>query len=119
MTAMRILFSRVFDLLLRRRRDARLGEEIETHLKLLTDENISRGMPPLAARAAARRAFGGVDQLKAMCRDQRGLPFVDALTQDVRFAARLLRRDPGFAVTAVLVLGVGIGVTHDARPAAQ
>ena len=65
--------------------------------------------------------------MKAAYRDQQGLPFLDALGQDVRFAGRLLRRDSGFAATAVLVLGLGIGVNnmlftilnapHDARPA--
>ena len=63
-------------------------------------------------RAAARRAFGGVDQIKEAYRDQRGLPFIDALGQDVRFAVRMMRRNRAFAITAVLVLGLGIGVNN-------
>ena len=111
-TRTQVLMSRVLDAMLRRRRDSRLSEEITTHLDLLTDDYIARGLTPNDARAAARRAFGGVDQLMAVYRDQRGLPVVDALTQDLQFAWRLLRRDRGFSVTAVLVLGLGIGVNN-------
>ena len=112
MTRAQVLVSRLLDAVLRRERDSRLSEEITTHLELLTDDYVARGLTPDAARAAARRAFGGVDQLKAVYRDQRGLPFVDALAQDLQFAWRLLRRDRGFSVTAVLVLGLGIGVNN-------
>jgi predicted permease len=111
-TRAQVLMSRVLDAILRRRRDSRLTEEITTHLELLTADYIARGLTPDDARAAARRAFGGVDQLKAVYRDQRGLPVVDALTQDLQFAWRLLGRDRGFSVTAVLVLGLGIGVNN-------
>jgi hypothetical protein len=75
-TSLRVLLSRFLDVLFRTRRDDRLAEEIETHLNALADEYISRGMTPIEARQAARRAFGGVDQVKAAYRDQRGLPFV-------------------------------------------
>jgi putative ABC transport system permease protein len=112
MTALRVLLLRLLDVVLARRRDARLKEEIESHLGLLTDEYEARGLTPAAARAAARRAFGGIDQIKADYRDQRGLPLFDALTQDLRFAVRILGRDRGFAATAVLVLGLGIGVNN-------
>ena len=64
------------------------------------------------AEATARRAFGGVDQAKARYRDQRGWPWLDALTQDLRFAGRYLLRDRAFAVPVVLVLALGIGVGH-------
>ncbi len=109
---MRTLFSRLLDLVLRRQREERLSEEIQSHLDLITDDYIAQGMSPDDARLAARKAFGGVDQVKMRYREQRGLPMVDALTQDVRFAIRVLARDRGFALAAVLVLGVGLGVNN-------
>ncbi len=112
MTALRVLLSRALDIVLGRRRHERLADEIQEHLDLLTDEYVARGMTPRDARYAARRAFGGVDQVKAVYRDQQGLPFLDALTEDLRFAFRLLSRDRGFATTVVLVLGLGIGINN-------
>lgn len=108
----RMLLSRALDLVFRRRREERLSEEIQAHLDQLTDQYVARGMTLVEARIAARRAFGGVEQMKDAYRDQRGLPFVDALMQDVRFAVRLLRRDRPFTMMAVLVLGLGIGVNN-------
>jgi predicted permease len=102
----------VLDLVFSARRERRLDEEIRNHLDLLADQYVADGMTPAEARQAARRAFGGVEQMKESYRDQRGLPLVDALTQDFRFAIRLLNRNRGFAVTAVLVLGIGIGVNN-------
>lgn len=112
MTTARVFVSRALELLRRSRRDARLREEIEEHLALLMRDFMAQGLSPADARVAARRAFGNIDRLESEYRDQRGLPLVDAFTQDVRFAGRLLTRDRGFAATAVLVLGVGIGVNN-------
>jgi predicted permease len=112
MTGLRVLFSRVLDLVFARRRERRLDEEIRNHLDLLADQYQADGMPPIQAREAARRAFGGVEQMKETYRDQRGLPLVDALRQDFRFAIRLLNRNRGFAITAIMVLGIGIGVNN-------
>jgi putative ABC transport system permease protein len=69
-------------------------------------------MSPDEARQAARRSFGGIGQMQEAYRDRRGLPLVDAVRQDVRFALRLMARDRGFSLTAVLVLGLGIGVNN-------
>jgi predicted permease len=112
MTGIRVLISRVLDLLFSGRRERRLEEEISNHLDLLAEQYRADGMTPDQARQAACRAFGGVEQMKESYRDQRGLPLVDALRQDFRFAVRLLHRNRGFALTAVLVLGVGIGVNN-------
>ena len=106
---MRTFLSRLFDFVLRRRREERLSDEIQAHLDLLTDEHITRGLSPADARLAARRSFGGVDQVKARYRDRRGLPFLDALAQDLRFAFRLMRKSPGFSLTAVGSLSLSIG----------
>lgn len=113
MTWLRVWLSRLMDLVLRRQRDDRLAEEVDTHLRLLTAEYIDRGMSPADARFAALRAFGGVDQVMLRHRDQRGLPFVDSIVQDVRFAARLLIVDRWFtaAVVATLALGIGSSTT--------
>ena len=69
-------------------------------------------MAPADARRAAQREFGGVERIKEAYRDQRGLPLLDTLARDFGFAFRLMRRNPSFAVTAVLVLGIGIGVNN-------
>jgi putative ABC transport system permease protein len=112
MTRLRVLLSRTLDLLLGRRREERLSAEIQAHLDELAEEYMAKGIGPAEARAAARREFGSIDVMKDQYRDQRGLQGLDAITRDIRFAGRLLRRDRGFAVTAVLVLGLGIGVNN-------
>ena len=109
MTRVRVLLSRVLDLALGRRRESRLSEEIQTHLDLLTEQHIARGMTPYAARVAARREFGSIDQVKETYRDQRGLPVVGAIKQDLRFAIRMLAKDRQFTLTAVIALGLGVG----------
>ena len=106
---MRTFLSRVLDLLRRRSRDRRLDDEVQAHLDLLTDELLAGGMPIEDARLAARKAFGGVEQVKAIYRDQRGLPFLDLLIQDVRFALRLMRKNAAFSLTAAGSLALSIG----------
>jgi putative ABC transport system permease protein len=110
-TAIREFVSRCLALIDRRRSDAQLNDEIRTHLDLLTDEHIRRGMTPDEARATARRDFGGVDQIKEQYRDQRGLPLLDAFRQDTLSAWRSLQRNRTFAVVSILTLALGIGAT--------
>jgi predicted permease len=108
---MRAFFSRLFDPLRRRSREDRLSEEVRAHLDLLADEHMARGMSEADARLAARKAFGGVDQIKERYRDQRGFRPLDELAQDVRYTARLIARDRGFTSAMVLALSLGIGVS--------
>jgi putative ABC transport system permease protein len=112
MEHIRIWLSRAVDVVLGRRRERRLRDEIEHHLDLLSEELKRAGMSDAEARLAARRQFGGIDQLRITHREQRGLPIVESVVQDLRFAVRVLLRDRGFALTAMLVLGVGLGVNN-------
>jgi len=108
---MRSAIRRLLGVFKRRHSDVSLDEEIRTHLDLLAGEFVRRGMTPGQAWAAARREFGGVDQIKEKYRDQRGWPWVDAMMQDARYAVRTLRRDSVFCVVSILTLTLGIATT--------
>ncbi len=103
------LISRISALFRRKQLDHDLESELCTHLDLLRDDYLKQGLSPENARHAAARAFGGVEQVKEEYREQRGLPMLETLAEDVRYGFRQLRRNPGFTLVAILTLALGIG----------
>ncbi len=98
--------------MLRRGRVERdLDDELKATVDLLVDEKVRSGLSPDAARRAARAELGSLESIKDGVRDVRAGAFVETVLQDVRFGARLLRRNPLFASTAALSLAIGIGAT--------
>jgi predicted permease len=91
--------------------DGDFAEELASHVALLTDENIARGMTPEEARRQALIELGGVEQTRELQRETRSLPFLESLAQDLRYALRTLRRDVGFAAFTILIVGLGVGAS--------
>lgn len=91
------------------RREREFADEIESHILMQTEDNIRSGLSVEEARRRAALTFGSVDSTKEAIRDQRGLPALEWLMKDVRYAARGLRRNPGFAASVVVTLALGIG----------
>jgi len=84
------------------RDEDRLRQEIEEHLALQTEENLRAGLPPAEARRQAALKFGTVESIRENYRDQRGLPLVETLMQDIRHTLRRLRKAPAFTITTIL-----------------
>lgn len=88
-----------------------LDDELAAHVEMETEDLVRAGMPPAQARREAMRRFGGVERTKERVRDERGGRLIEDFAQDVRYGTRSLRRSPGFTLSALLVLGLGVGST--------
>ena len=96
---------------MRRRRDFEynMAQELRFHIERYAEDLVRSGVSPEEASRRARIEFGGVNTVKGECREARGLQFLDELSRELRYAARLLRKTPGFTVTALLTTAVCLG----------
>ena len=88
-----------------------LAQEIESHLQMHIDDNLRAGMSPEEAKRVAVMKLGGIDATKEAYRDRSTIPILESTIQDIRFTLRQLRKNPAFAITATLMVALGIGAS--------
>ncbi len=111
MRTLRVTVARFLGLFNRSHRAADFDAELESHLQLHIDDNLRAGMSPAEARRQALLHLGSVVSTREAYRDRGGVPWLEHFLRDLRFAARQLRRQPAFALTAIFVLAVGLAAS--------
>ncbi len=110
MTRFRVFISRIAGVFRRTQNERHLRDELQFHIDMETDRLREAGIPKEEATRMARRNFGGMDQIKETYRDQRTLPFLEVLFQDIGHAARSMLRKPALHLIVLFTFALGIGV---------